>query len=85
MKKDTPKGANQNNQADYSKIRDNLQLPESIPPCKLGVMFKQAEKIINQLINTPHWQASYDDIEFTLQMILSAVRCAKIGGDKREY
>lgn len=84
-KESTPKGAIKTNQVDYNAIQRNLQLPERIPPYKLSVMFKQAEKIINQLINAPHWQTSYDDIEFILQMILSAVRCAKVGGDKREY
>lgn len=66
-KESTPKGAIKTNQVDYNAIQRNLQLPERIPPYKLSVMFKQAEKIINQLINAPHWQTSYDDIEFMMK------------------
>lgn len=68
-------------QVNVTTIEQNLQAPGGITPYKLSILFKHADRIIHQLTNIPQWLATYDDIEFVLEMVLTAVRKAK-GGDK---
>lgn len=78
IKEKAPEGTYPNSQLDSITIREEMQAPEYIQPFKLSIMFKYANKIINQLVSIPDWLVNYDDIEFILEMVLDAVRKAKV-------
>ena len=64
-------------QVNVTTIEENLQARHEIPAWRFAVMMKPADRIINQLVNTPSWVMGYDDIEFVLEMTLDAVRKAR--------
>lgn len=47
-----------------------------IPPYRLAVLFKQADKFLNQLVSLPAWLVSGEEIEFILEVMLDTVRKA---------
>ena len=76
--KNDAESAELNNQVNRNTIEENLQVRHEIQPFKFAVMVRHADKIIGQLVNTPSWVMTYDDIEFVLEMILDAVRKARM-------
>lgn len=55
-----------------------------IPPWKIAVLFKLAEKFMNQLANQPTWMLNNYEVEFILQVMLDAVRRARGAGDGKD-
>lgn len=74
-------GAELNNQVKHTTNQENLQALQSIPPYKLRIMLKQADRIYSQLMDIPQFAATYDDVEFILETVLGAVRKARGKGD----
>lgn len=69
--------ADLNNQLKDTTIEENLQARHEIPPYKLKIMLKQAEKIYSQLMDIPQFASTYDDVEFILEVVLETVRKAR--------
>lgn len=67
-----------NNQVKHTTIQENLQALQSIPPYKLRIMLKQADKIYSQLMDIPQFAATYDDVEFILEVVLETVKKARM-------
>lgn len=66
------------NQFNCTAVRENLQAKSDlrIPPYRLAVLFKQADKFLNQLVSLPAWLVSGEEIEFILEVMLDTVRKA---------
>lgn len=48
-----------------------------ITPYKLEMLMKAATKIIGTLTNIPNFMVSYDDMEFVLDVVASAIKRAR--------
>ena len=82
------------NDAESAELKNQLHLningPEvqeeirNIPPWKLAILFKLAEKFMNQLANQPTWLISNYEVEFILQTMLDTVRRARGTGDGKD-
>lgn len=79
IKKDAPGSA----EIQFHNITPELPEQElnAIQPYKLNVMMKYASKIINQLVSIPNWLASYDDIEFILEIVMNAIKKARANNE----
>lgn len=66
-----------NNQLKDTINGEILQARSGIPPYKLKVMLKQADRIYDQLMGIPQFVTTYDDIEFVLELLLESVQKAR--------
>ena len=64
-------------QVNVTTSGENLQVRHDIPPYKLKIMLKQAEKIYSQLMDIPQFASTYDDVEFILEVVLETVKKAR--------
>lgn len=69
--------ADLNNQLKDTINGEILQARSGIPPYKLKVMLKQADRIYYQLMGIPQFVTTYDDIEFVLELLLESVQKAR--------
>lgn len=67
-----------NNQIKDNTNNENLQARRDIPPYKLKIMLRYAEKIYSQLMDIPQFVPAYDDVEFILEVVLETVQKARM-------
>lgn len=69
--------ADLNNQLKDTTNGEVLQARRGIPPYKLKIMLRYAEKIYSQLMDIPQFVPTYDDVEFILEVVSDTVRKAR--------
>lgn len=76
-KRPMPGGTDLKTQLNVTTIEENLQARHEIPPYKLKIMLRYAEKIYSQLMDIPQFVPTYDDVEFILEVVSDTVRKAR--------
>lgn len=65
-------------QVNLNTVHENLQVfKRGIQPARVAILFRIAEKFMNQLVNQPNWVTSLDEMEYILEVMLDAVRRAQ--------
>ena len=73
-----------NNTINSAKEQEKLRIPVEpvasahyIPPMKMAILMKTATKVMDIITNTPAFIASYEDIDFLLEVISFSVKRAR--------